>query len=87
MSNCIEYKDKFTFHPGYYIEEMIDESKITLDEFAYRLGTTSEILSRVVQGELSVSTDLADKLSNMFGTTTAFWLNLQRSWDEVVVRI
>ena len=87
MSNYIEYKDKFLFHPGYYIEEMIDESKITLDEFAYSLGTTSEILRRVVKGEQRVSVDLAEKLSCMFGTTTAFWLNLQRSWDEVVVRI
>lgn len=87
MSNYIEYKDKFAFHPGYYIEDMIDESKLTVDELACRFGITSEFLRRVVQGELSVSTDLAEKLSGMFGTTTAFWLNLQRSWDEVVVRI
>lgn len=48
MINYIDYKDKFAFHPGYYIEEMVDESKLTLDEFACRLGITSEILSRVV---------------------------------------
>lgn len=27
MSNYIEYKDKVAFHPGYYIKEIIEESK------------------------------------------------------------
>lgn len=87
MSNYIEYKDKFAFHPGYYIEEMIEESKLTLDELAYRIGITPELLSRVLQGELNVSTNLAEKLASMFGTTTTFWLKLQQAWDEVVAQI
>lgn len=28
MSNCIEYNNKIAFHPGYYIKEIIDESKV-----------------------------------------------------------
>ena len=27
MSNYIEYNDKIAFHPGYYIKEIIEESR------------------------------------------------------------
>lgn len=26
MSNFIEYKDRMAFHPGYYIQELFEES-------------------------------------------------------------
>ena len=38
MSNYIEYKDKIAFHPGYYLKEIIDESGLTQEDFAERLG-------------------------------------------------
>lgn len=40
MSNYIEYKDRMAFHPGWYIKELIDESGLTQEEFAKKLGTT-----------------------------------------------
>lgn len=40
MSNYIEHKDSLAFHPGYYIEEIVDESGLTQADFAKRLGTT-----------------------------------------------
>lgn len=31
MSNTIAYNDKIAFHPGYYLEELLEESELTQD--------------------------------------------------------
>ena len=38
MSNkIIEYKDLIAFHPGQYVEELIEDYNVTQKEFANRL--------------------------------------------------
>lgn len=83
MSNYIEYNDKIAFHPGYYIKEIIDESGLTQADFAKRLGTTAKNISKLVNGEQSLSTDIALKLSRMLGTSVNYWLNLQSAYDSL----
>lgn len=80
--NKIFYKNFKAFHPGYYIKELIDEMKITQDEFASRLGITEKTLSKLINGEISLSKDLAENLSLITGTSTSIWLNLQKKYDE-----
>lgn len=87
MSNYIEYNDTIAFHPGYYLKELVDESSLTQEDFAKRLGTTPKNLSILIRGEQSLSIDLATKLSRMLGTTIAYWLNLQQAYDEKLAEI
>ncbi|MDD3416831.1 MAG: HigA family addiction module antitoxin [Lachnospiraceae bacterium] len=83
MGNYIEYNDKMAFHPGYYLKEMVEESGLTQEDFAKRLGTTPKNLSILVRGEQSLSIDIATKLSRMLGTTVTYWLRLQEMYDEM----
>lgn len=87
MSSCIEYKDSVAFHPGYYIEEFIEESGLTQEDFAKRLDTTPKNLSLLVRGKQSLSVDMAMKLSKMLGTSMQYWLNLQNAYDMVIAQI
>ena len=91
MSNYIEYDDKIAFHPGYYIEEIIEESGLTQEDFARRLGIPSKIfegpsknLSLLIRGEQNLSIDIAMKLSRMTGTSVSLWLNLQDAYDVLI---
>ena len=84
MSNYIEYNDIIAFHPGYYIKEIVDESGLTQEDFAKRLGTTPKNLSILIRGEQSLSVDMANKLSRMLGTSITYWLNLQQAYDEKI---
>ncbi len=83
MSNYIEYNDKIAFHPGYYIKEIVEESGLTLEDFAKRLDMTPKNLSILIRGEQSLSIDIATKLSRMIGTTVEYWMNLQKAYDEL----
>lgn len=87
MDNYIRYKDLFAFHPGYYIEELIEQSGLTQVDFAKRLDTTAKNLSLLVRGKQSLSVDMALKLSKMLGTSIQYWLNLQNAYDSVLAQI
>lgn len=87
MSNFIEYKNRMAFHPGYYIQEFVEESGLTQKDFANRLGTTPKNLSVLISGEQSLSIDIVVKLAAMLGTSEEYWFNLQTAWNEMMAEI
>ena len=87
MSNIVNYSDIMAFHPGYYVAEIIEDMGITQDEFATRLGTTGKTLSKLINGQIKLSHDLAKKLSAMLGSSVEFWLNLQVSFEKQAIEI
>ena len=84
--NYFEYKDKIAFHPGYYIEEIIQDMNITQEDFAKRLQTTPKNISKLINGEQSLSDDIAMKLARMFDTSVEYWLNHQKSYDALLAQ-
>lgn len=87
MSNVIEYNEIIAFHPGYYIADIIDDMGISQAEFATRMGTTGKTLSKLINGQINLSKDLAQKLAIMLGTGIELWLNLQKTYDTKVIEI
>lgn len=81
MSNYAERDDTIVFHPGYYINELMDESGLTLEEFAEKIGVDSEKISLLVRGEQNMSIGIATKLSDLLGTSVEYWINLQNAFD------
>ncbi|MDO4266228.1 MAG: HigA family addiction module antitoxin [Eubacteriales bacterium] len=86
MSNYIEYNDKIAFHPGYYIKEIVEKSRLTQEDFAKRLDTTPKNLSLLLRGEQVLSIDMAMKLSRMLGTSINYWLNIQSAYDALIAQ-
>lgn len=87
MSNVVEYKDVMAFHPGYYIEELIDDLGISQAELAMRVGTTPKTISRLVNGKENLSNEIAENLSIMLGTSVDLWLNLQAEYEKKLAEI
>ena len=85
MSNkIVEYKDLIAFHPGQYIGELIEDYQITQKEFAEKLGVAPRTISKLVNGEDSISNDIAQKLEKLTNISMKTWLNLQASFDRKV---
>lgn len=69
-------------HPGLVLKEMfIDERELTVSEVAEGLGVASVNLSAIVNGETGISPELAVKLSEAFGDSPQFWVNLQNNYE------
>lgn len=87
MSNVIEYQDLIAFHPGSYVEEIIDEWNVTQADFAKRIGVSSKTISKIVSGQDNVSAATADKLAKATGISMATWLRLQAQYDTKLAEI
>ena len=85
MTNKInEYKDLIVFHPGQYVEELIEDYNVTQKEFAESLGVSEIKLGKLVNGEESISNDIARKLAKVTNISMITWLNLQNAYDVKV---
>ena len=84
MSNYIEFGDKIAFHPGYYINEILEETELRPCDFALMLDIPPNELDGIIGGKQKLSIDIAAKLSNTLGTGIGYWLNLQHSYDTLL---
>ena len=87
MSCIKKYKDITAFHPGYYVEEAIQDMNISQGELAKRLGVSERTLSLFIDGQIDVSYNLARRLSMVLGTSIKFWFNLQRIYNNKMLEI
>ena len=81
----VGFNDKIAFHPGYYINEIIEDSGLKLEDFAKRLETTPQNISMLIGGEQSLSLEIAMKLARMMGNSIEFWINLQATYDKLIM--
>ena len=83
MSNHLGHDGKIAFHPGYYVKEIADDSGLTYVDFAKRLNMTPKDFSLLIRRELSLSENMARKLSEITGTSVTYWLNLQDAYNSL----
>ena len=80
----VENIDLIAFHPGQYIGELIEDYTMTQKEFAEKLGESPKTISKLVNGEESISNDIAQKLEKLTNISMKTWLNLQAFYDRKV---
>jgi addiction module HigA family antidote len=69
-------------HPGEVLADtVLGEGRISVSEFARKLGVSRVALSRVVNGRAAVSADMALRLAAALGGSAESWLGMQASYD------
>jgi addiction module HigA family antidote len=69
-------------HPGEILrEDYIKERGLTVTEVAKGLGVARANLSAILNQRAGISPEMAVKLSEAFGNTTQFWVNLQKNYE------
>jgi len=69
-------------HPGEILrEEFIKARNLTITEVAEGLGMARGNLSAIINERAGISPELAVKLSEAFGNTAQFWINLQKNYE------
>lgn len=77
-------KDIITPYPGIYIKEYLFENSIYVEDFADDLGIEEIELIALLNGNLKITEELALKLSEVIGTSSEVWINLQRDYDQAI---
>jgi addiction module HigA family antidote len=74
-------------HPGRSIKiDCLDPLGLTVTEGAKVLGVARSTLSRVINGQASITPEMAIRLSKAFGSTPETWLKMQQAYDLAEMR-
>ena len=62
-------------------DEFMQPLGLSANKLARKLGVPPNRISEIIKGRRSISADTALRLSQAFGTSPEFWLNLQQAVD------
>lgn len=69
-------------HPGEVLQDtVLAEGRISVSEFARKLGVSRVALSRVVNSRAAVSADMALRLAAALGGSAESWVQMQGAYD------
>jgi addiction module HigA family antidote len=75
-------------HPGEILrEDFMPDYALSVSRLATELGVSRQSVNELVRERRAVSSEMALRLSRLFGNSAEFWLNLQRAvdlWDAKV---
>ena len=75
-------ENRIPTHPGQIlIEEFLEPLKMTQVALARHLDIPIQRVNEIIRGKRGISPETAWLLSQAFGTTPQFWLNLQMNYD------
>ena len=84
MSNMIQIGDQMFFHPGYYLQEWLEEKNMSVEEFADKTNISSEDIKAIIAGD-KLMTDLEKAaVSEITGISVAFWQNIEMEFLKEV---
>jgi addiction module HigA family antidote len=69
-------------HPGEVLQDtVLADGRLSVSDFARRLGVSRVALSRVVNGRAAVSADMALRFAAALGGSAESWLAMQAAYD------
>ena len=68
-------------HPGEHLAEELESLSMSAAELARQLDVPTNRITSIINGQRAITGDTALRLGHFFGTTAAFWLNLQSLYD------
>jgi antitoxin HigA-1 len=73
---------KKPLHPGEIVREVcIEGTGFTVTEVAKKLGIDRTTFSRLINGHMGISAEMAVRLSIALNSSPTLWMNLQRDYD------
>lgn len=71
-------------HPGQILSEDLEDAGVSLNQLARCLRVPMNRISAIVNGKRSITAGTALRLARYFGTSPAYWMNLQIAYDLAV---
>jgi HTH-type transcriptional regulator / antitoxin HigA len=67
--------------PGHFIKEELDARGLAQRDLAYILGTTEQVITRLINGKYGISPQMAKALGKAFDVSPELFINLQIAYD------
>lgn len=78
---------KISVHPGRILrEEFMEPMALSAIRLARHIDVPRTRIERLLREETAMTIDTAERLAAAFGTSVAFWMNLQTRFDIATAR-
>ena len=77
---------RIVVHPGEHLAEELEALQMSAAELARKLDVPTNRVTQILNGTRSITGDTALRLAHFFGTSPAFWLNLQSQYEVRIAR-
>lgn len=81
------YIPSVVFHPGETLAEKLDEMGMGPKEFAVRTSKPEKTIIAILNGDSSITADMAVRFEIVTSIPAHFWMKSQREYDECQARI
>ena len=82
----ITSKTYIAIPPGETIKEQLSYRGITQKEFALRMELSEKHTSKLINGSVILTPNVAFKLELVLGISSTFWLNLEAIYREDIIK-
>ena len=72
--------------PGATIKEQLRDRGLSQKEFAVRMGMSEKHISKLINGEVQLTSDVAVRLEMVLGVPAKFWNKLEATYREKLVK-
>ncbi len=73
--------------PGSTIREQLQNRGMTQKEFAVRMEMSPKHISKLINGEVQLTSDMAMRLESVLGIPAVFWSNLEAIYRDKIVKV
>ena len=73
--------------PGDTIADILEERNLTVEQLTEALGYSSEFVTLLIKGEVSINEEIAIKLEQVIGFTADFWLRREAQYQTGLARL
>lgn len=87
MLSINQYFPESVTHPGEILLEALEERNLGSKEFAVKTGKPEKTISAVLNGESSITPDMAVLFEQVLKIPANFWLEAQRNFDEYIAKV
>lgn len=73
--------------PGTTIKELLQDQKISQKKFAERINLSEKDMDRLINGEMPLTEDIANRLEFAIGVPAEFWNKLEKNYRKKLAMI
>ena len=74
-------------HPGRILERTLQDLEITPYRLAKSIGVPANRITMICAQKRGITADTAVRLATFFGTTVAYWVNMQKTYELQMVDV
>ncbi|MEW6234172.1 MAG: HigA family addiction module antitoxin [Candidatus Omnitrophota bacterium] len=77
-----QYRPDFVSPPGETLKEVLDSLGRTHSDLAEKTGCSQISINGIIQGEKSITAEMANQLEKALGFSASFWINRENQYRE-----